>query len=101
MSCSNNPTEKNDKEELTFLSAPVNEYVKLISIFFVAVHLGNITSTYGEINTFAQNNFSFCVFLVFCFFFLNSNYKIEFSMICTVVIMVIFYMLKMLKKNNM
>jgi uncharacterized membrane protein len=100
MSCSNNPVEKSDKEELTFLSAPVNEYVKIISIFFVAVHLGNITSTYGEINTFARNNLSFCIFLVFCFCFLNSNYKVEFSMICTVVIVAILHILQMLRKGN-
>ena len=99
MSCSNNQVEKkkdlDKKEQLTFLSSPIQEYLKLISLVLVAVHMGNIVSMYPQINTLAQNSEPFSIFLIFCFCYINSNYKLEFSFICTIVTMSILYILKM------
>jgi hypothetical protein len=101
MSCSNNPTEKKtDKEEMTFLSSPVHDYVKLIALVFIAMHLGSITSRYGEIGEFAQQSLPFSIFLIFCFCYINSTYKLEFSIVCTIAIVSIFYIIKMLKNQK-
>jgi len=97
MSCSNNQKEKKElekKEKLTFFSSPLHEYLKLIFLVFVAVHLSNISNFYPQINALAGNSESFCIFLIFCFCYINSNYKLEFSFICTIIIMVIFFILK-------
>lgn len=101
MSSSNNQIEKKtDKNEMTFLSSPVHDYVKLITLVFVAIHLGSITSRYGEIGAYATQSLPFSIFLIFCFCFLNSDYKLEFSIVCTIAIVSIFYMIKMLKNQK-
>ena len=106
MSCTNNPVEKKkDLEnknleqkylEQTFLSTPVHEYVRLIALVIVAQHLGNMTSItgYSHIQN-AGQSLPFGIFMVFCFCFIQSTYKLEFSIICTISIIAIYYIINM------
>ena len=93
MSCTNNQVDKKkDSEqkylEQTFLSIPIHEYVKLISLVFLAQHLGAITAHngYNEIISRATKNLPLCILIIFAFCYLNSNFKLEFSLVCTIII---------------
>jgi hypothetical protein len=106
MSCTNHPVEnkkdleKKDLEqkylEQTFFSTPVHEYLKLIFLVIVAQHLGNITNykPYSYIQK-QSHNIPLGIFLIFCFCFINSNFKLEFSIVCTIGVIAIYYILNM------
>jgi hypothetical protein len=106
MSCTNNPVEKKkdlEKKDLeqkyleqTFLSTPIYEYLKLIVLVIVATHLGNITAhpPYDRIVK-LSHNLPLGIFLIFCFCFINSNFKLEFSIVCTIGVIAIYYIINM------
>jgi hypothetical protein len=110
MSCSNNQVEKkrdadtkgdaDKKTELTFLSSPIHDYVRLIAISLVAAHFGNVIYKHSEITTFLQNNPSYNIVLLFAFFYLNSNYKLEISIVCTIAVQLILHSLKLIKTQK-
>jgi hypothetical protein len=112
MSCTNNQVENKkdlDKKDLeqkyleqTFLSTPIHEYVKLIALVFVAQHLSNLTghNDFIHMQRVTVKSLPVCVFLVFVFCLLNSNFKLEFSIICTIAIFAIYYIINMLNKKK-
>jgi hypothetical protein len=116
MSCTNNPVEKKDLDkkdlenknleqkylEQNFLSTPVHEYVKLIALVLIAQHLSILTAhpKFLHMQEFVQNSLAACIFLVFAFCLINSNFKLEFSIICTIAVFAIYYIIHMFYPNK-
>lgn len=105
MSCSNlnkkvEKKEVDKKTELSFFSSPIHEYLRLIAISFVALHFGTVITKHQEISTFLMNNTQFQIALLFAFFYLNSNYKLELSIVCTIVVLIVLYSLKYIKNKK-
>jgi hypothetical protein len=121
MSCTNNPVEKNkyldnkdkdnkDKDlkqkylETSFLSTPIHEYVKIIALVFSAQYLGTIVNQTGYNHimdlTNKKNYLPLCILFIFVFCYINSNLNFELSIISTIIIMIIYYIIKILNKKK-
>jgi hypothetical protein len=116
MSCSNNQNEKKDLDkkyldkktleqkylEQTFLSTPIHEYIKLVALVFVCQHMGIMSSRpkYDHINHMVAPNMGISVLIIFAFCYINSNYKLEFSLLCTISVFAIYYIINILNKKS-
>jgi predicted branched-subunit amino acid permease len=101
MSCNNNQIEKeNNNMEPTFLSYPIKDYVKLVAGALIGLHFGNVVSNYPEITNFFVKNPQFNIFLLLAFFYLNSDFKIEMAVVCSIVVLFILFFIKQMQTQK-
>jgi hypothetical protein len=57
--------------------------------------MGTITGNYNEITVFLARHYTIRIFLVFFFFYLNSSYKLELSLVCTLILLGTLHMVQL------
>jgi hypothetical protein len=87
--------------EQTFLSIPVHEVIRLIVLVIVCQHLGSYSSMkHTTIQDTVNNNQMLQISMMFIFCFINTNFKLELSIMATIGLVVIFTVIKHLSKNK-
>ena len=78
---------------------PVNDFLKLLLVLFVATHAGIYTGTYSNIANYLKNNIWLNVVLFAIFFYINSNYNMNVAVIGTFTYCVVYYYANEQMKN--
>jgi len=86
------------------LSSPIHEYLKVISLLFVAHYVCVLSSNpkYSQIQEFItkEKNEPLQYLVIFLFCYLQSNFKLDVSIISTIVILAIYLGISYYAKKN-
>lgn len=101
----NNSEQKSLKQaylDQKILSSPLHEYVKIISLLFVAHHVCILSSSpkYNQIQEFITKNEPLQYLIIFLFCYLQSNLKLDVSIISTIIILAIYMGISYYAKKN-
>jgi len=87
--------------EQTFLTIPIHEIIRLIVLVIACQHLGAIsTARYPQLQNLFNKNLFFQILMIFLFCFINTNYKLELSLLATISIVIVYIIIKFLNKNK-
>jgi hypothetical protein len=87
--------------EQTFLSIPVHEIIRLIVLVIVCQHLGSYASIkYTTIHDAVNANQMLQISMMFIFCYINTNFKLELSIMATIALVIIYVVIKHLNKNK-
>jgi hypothetical protein len=111
MSCNDKKKDENNLEQKSLkqayldqklFSSPLHEYVKIISLLFVAHHVCILSSSpkYNQIQEFITKNEPLQYLIIFLFCYLQSNLKLDVSIISTIIILAIYMGISYYAKKN-
>jgi hypothetical protein len=87
--------------EQTFLTIPIHEIIRLIVLVIAAQHLAALnTHKYTQIQHLFGKNLFFQILMIFLFCYINTNYKLELSLLATISIVIVYIVIKFLNKNK-
>jgi hypothetical protein len=87
--------------EQTFLTIPIHEIIRLIVLVIACQHLGAIsTARYPQLQNLFNKNLFFQILMIFLFCFINTNFKLELSLLATISIVALYVILKFLLKKK-
>jgi Ca2+/Na+ antiporter len=87
--------------ELTILSFPVHEIIRMMLLVIACQNMGSITSQkYINIQEYVNNNLFLQILMIFMFIYINTNYKFEISAIATISLVIIYVFLKYINKSS-
>ena len=87
--------------EQTFLTIPIHEIIRLIVLVIACQHLGAMTTNrYSTIQQLFGKNLFFQILMIFLFCYINTNFKLELSLLATISIVIVFVVFKFLNKKK-
>lgn len=87
--------------ELTILSFPVHEIIRMMLLVIACQNMASITSQkYINIQEYVNNNLFLQILMIFIFVYINTNFKFEISAIATISLVIIYVLLKYINKSS-
>jgi hypothetical protein len=87
--------------EQTFLSIPIHEIVRLIVLVIACQHLGSYASMkHTTIQDTVNGNQMLQILMMFIFCYINTNFKLELSIMATIALVIIYTVIKHFNKNK-
>jgi hypothetical protein len=85
--------------ELTILSFPVHEIVRIMLLVIACQNLASITSQkYINIQEYVNRNLFLQISMIFIFCYINTNFKFEVATIATISLVIVYVLIKYINK---